>query len=216
MLVRHGEQITIRFFVRGLTLLEEFIMEHVPTAKVKSMVDTGELSDRAVAERAGIGWSAKNCSIITPEFGSYVYLGEMITNIPFEPDVPMEDECGDCTLCLDACPTGALIQGGQLNAQRCIAFLTQTKTSIPEEFRAKIGNRVYGCDTCQTVCPKNKGKHNFHQRAFHPDPELAKPLLQPMLSLSNRQFKEKFGHVSGSWRGKNPIQRNAIISTCTF
>lgn len=199
-----------------LGLLETFIMEHVPVAKVKSMVDTGELVDRAVAERAGIGWSAKNCSIITPEFGSYVYLGEMITNIPFEPDVPMEDECGDCNLCLDACPTGALIQGGQLDAQRCIAFLTQTKTPIPEEFRAKIGNRLYGCDTCQTVCPKNKGKHNLHQRAFQPEPELAKPLLQPILGLSNREFKEKFGHVSGSWRGKNPIQRNAIIALGHF
>ena len=199
-----------------LKLLEEFILQHVPNAKLKSMVDTGELSDRAVAERAGIGWSAKNCSIITPEFGSYVYLGEMITNIPFAPDEPMEDECGDCTLCMDACPTGALIQGGQLNAQRCIAFLTQTKTSIPEEFRDKIGNRVYGCDTCQTICPKNKKKHNLHQRAFQPDPELAKPLLQPMLKLSNRQFKERYGHVSGSWRGKNPIQRNAIIALAHF
>lgn len=199
-----------------LKMLEEFIVSHVPEAKTKSMVDTGELVDRAVAERAGIGWSAKNCSIITPEFGSYVYLGEMITNIPFEPDEPMEDECGDCTLCLDACPTGALIQGGQLDAQRCIAFLTQTKTSIPEEFRAKIGNRVYGCDTCQTVCPKNRKKHNLHQRAFHPDPELAKPLLQPILHLSNREFKEQYGDVSGSWRGKNPIQRNAIIALAHF
>lgn len=199
-----------------LALLETFIMEHVPSAKVKSMVDTGELSDRAVAERAGIGWSAKNSSIITPEFGSYVYLGEMITNIPFEPDEPMEDECGDCTLCLDACPTGALIQGGQLNAQRCIAFLTQTKTVIPEEFRSEIGNRLYGCDTCQTVCPKNRKKHNLHQKAFEPDPELAKPLLKPILHLSNRQFKEKFGHVSGSWRGKNPIQRNAILALAHF
>ena len=199
-----------------LKLLEEFILQHVPAAKLKSMVDTGELSDRAVAERAGIGWSAKNCSIITPEFGSYVYLGEMVTNIPFAPDEPMEDECGDCTLCMDACPTGALIQGGQLNAQRCIAYLTQTKTSIPEEFRDKIGNRIYGCDTCQTICPKNKKKHNLHQRAFQPDPELAKPLLQPMLKLSNRQFKERFGHVSGSWRGKNPIQRNAIIALAHF
>lgn len=199
-----------------LSLLETFILQRVPDAQLRSMVDTGELVDRAVAQRAGIGWSAKNCSIITPEFGSYVYLGEMITNLPFAPDVPMEDECGDCTLCLDACPTGALIQGGQLNAQRCIAFLTQTKTAIPEEFKLKIGNRLYGCDTCQTVCPKNKGKHNLHQPAFDPDPELAKPLLRPMLQLTNRQFKEKFGHVSGSWRGKNPIQRNAIIALGHF
>lgn len=199
-----------------LKLLETFILKHAPNAKLRSMVDTGELVDRAVAERAGIGWSAKNCSIITPEFGSYVYLGEMITNIPFAPDEPMEDECGDCTLCLDACPTGALIQGGQLDAQRCIAFLTQTKTAISEEFRTKIGNRVYGCDTCQTICPKNRKKHNLHQRAFDPDPELAKPLLQPILRLSNRQFKERFGHVSGSWRGKNPIQRNAIIALAHF
>ncbi|MCG7345620.1 tRNA epoxyqueuosine(34) reductase QueG [Sporosarcina sp. ACRSL] len=199
-----------------LQLLETFILEKMPNAKMRSMVDTGELVDRAVAVRAGIGWSGKNCSVITPEFGSYVYLGEMITNIPFEPDVPMEDQCGDCRLCLDACPTGALIQGGQLNAQRCIAFLTQTKKSLPEEFRAKIGNRVYGCDTCQTVCPKNKGKYNLHQSAFQPEPELAKPLLVPMLSLSNRQFKETYGHMSGSWRGKNPIQRNAILALAHF
>ncbi|WP_336823849.1 tRNA epoxyqueuosine(34) reductase QueG [Sporosarcina sp. USHLN248] len=199
-----------------LSLLEDYIKERVPQAHCRSMVDTGELVDRAVAERAGIGWSAKNCSIITPEFGSYVYLGEMITNIPFAPDRPMEDECGDCTLCLDACPTGALIQGGQLNAQRCIAFLTQTKQSVPEEFRAKIGNRVYGCDTCQTICPKNKRKFNLHQNAFQPEPELVKPLLKPMLTLSNRQFKETYGHMSGSWRGKNPIQRNAIIALAHF
>lgn len=199
-----------------LQLLETYISEKIPNATMRSMVDTGELVDRAVAERAGIGWSGKNCSVITPEFGSYVYLGEMITNIPFEPDIPMEDQCGDCRLCLDACPTGALIQGGQLNAQRCIAFLTQTKQPVPEEFRAKIGNRVYGCDTCQTICPKNKGKYNLHQPAFQPEPELAKPLLLPMLSLSNREFKETYGHMSGSWRGKNPIQRNAILALAHF
>lgn len=199
-----------------LALLEEFLQARSAEVKTRSMVDTGELADRAVAERAGIGWSAKNCSIITPEFGSYVYLGEMITNLPFEPDIPMEDQCGDCTLCLDACPTGALIQGGQLNAQRCIAFLTQTKQPIPEEFRKEIGNRVYGCDTCQTVCPKNKRKYNLDQESFIPEPELVKPLLQPILKLSNRQFKETFGHMSGSWRGKNPIQRNAILALAHF
>ncbi|WOV85930.1 tRNA epoxyqueuosine(34) reductase QueG [Sporosarcina jeotgali] len=199
-----------------LALLEEFLHERSSEVKTRSMVDTGELADRAVAERAGIGWSAKNCSIITPEFGSYVYLGEMITNLPFEPDVPMENQCGECTLCLDACPTGALIQGGQLNAQRCIAFLTQTKQPIPEEFRKEVGNRIYGCDTCQTVCPKNKRKYNLDQESFVPEAELVKPLLQPILKLSNLQFKETFGHMSGSWRGKNPIQRNAILALAHF
>lgn len=199
-----------------LKKLEEFIKSKVPDAKMKSMVDTGELVDRGVAERAGIGWSGKNCSIITPEFGSYVYLGEMITNIPFEPDEPMEDQCGSCTKCIDVCPTGALVAGGQLNAQRCIAYLTQTKGFLPDEFRKKIGNRLYGCDTCQTVCPKNKGKDFHFHKEMEPDPEIAKPLLKPLLTISNKEFKEKFGHVSGAWRGKKPIQRNAILALAHY
>ena len=199
-----------------LQLLEVFIKEKVPEALTKSMVDTGELSDRAVAERAGIGWSGKNTSIITPEFGSYVYLGDMITNLPFEPDQPMEDQCGTCNKCIEVCPTGALVQGGQLDSNRCIAYLTQTKGFLPDEFRAKIGNRIYGCDTCQTVCPKNKGiDFHFHEE-MEPDPELAKPLLKPLLAISNKDFKAKFGHVSGSWRGKKPIQRNAILALAHF
>ncbi|MGF9893103.1 tRNA epoxyqueuosine(34) reductase QueG [Priestia megaterium] len=199
-----------------LQKLETFIKEKVPAAILQSMVDTGELSDRAVAERAGIGWSGKNCAIITPEFGSYVYLGEMITDIPFPPDKPIEDGCGTCNKCVDACPTGALVTGGQLNSQRCIAFLTQTKGFLAEEFRNKLGNRLYGCDTCQTVCPENKGKDFHFHPEMEPDPELAKPKLKPLLTMSNREFKEKFGHVSGSWRGKKPIQRNAIIALAHF
>lgn len=199
-----------------LQLLEVFIKEKVPGAQTKSMVDTGELSDRAVAERAGVGWSGKNTSIITPEFGSYVYLGDMITNLPFEPDQPMEDQCGTCNKCVEVCPTGALVQGGQLDSNRCIAFLTQTKGFLPDEFRLKIGNRIYGCDTCQTVCPKNKGiNFNLHKE-MEPDPEIAKPLLKPLLMISNKDFKEGFGHVSGSWRGKKPIQRNAILALAHF
>ncbi len=199
-----------------LAKLEKYIMERVPDALCKSMVDTGELVDRAVAQRAGVGWSAKNCAIITPEFGSYVYLGEMITNLPLTPDTPMEDQCGECNKCIDACPTGALIQGGQLNAQRCIAFQTQTKGFLAEEFREKLGNRIYGCDTCQTICPKNKGMDFHNHIEMEPDPEIAKPLLVPLLTISNKEFKEKYGHISGSWRGKKPIQRNAIIALAHF
>ncbi|PFG07293.1 tRNA epoxyqueuosine(34) reductase QueG [Bacillus sp. es.034] len=199
-----------------LSKLEEYIVSRVPQARFKSMVDTGELVDRAVAERAGIGWSGKNCSIITPEFGSYVYLGEMVTNLPFEPDTPMEDQCGTCNKCVDVCPTGALIEGGQLDSQKCIAFLTQTKGFLADEYRVKLGNRLYGCDTCQTVCPENKGMDFHFHEEMEPDTEIAKPLLKPLLNISNREFKEKYGHVSGSWRGKKPIQRNAIIALAHF
>ncbi len=199
-----------------LKKIEQFIQQRVPGAKTLSMVDTGALSDRAVAERAGIGWSGKNCSIITPEFGSYVYLGEVLTTVYFEPDTPITEQCGSCTKCIDACPTGALVQGGQLNAKKCISYLTQTKELIPETYRKKIGNRLYGCDTCQQVCPKNKGiDHHFHEE-MEPEPEIVKPKLLPLLTLSNREFKRTFGHLSGAWRGKHPIQRNAIIALAHF
>nr|WP_206760313.1 tRNA epoxyqueuosine(34) reductase QueG [Bacillus xiamenensis] len=201
---------------KKLDMLEEFLRSKHEDIRTKSMVDTGELSDRAVAERAGIGFSAKNCMIITPEFGSYVYLAEMITNVPFEPDEKIEEQCGTCNKCVDSCPTGALVNPGQLNSQRCISFLTQTKGFLPDEFRSKIGNRLYGCDTCQIVCPINKGKDFHLHPEMEPDPEIAKPLLKPLLTISNREFKEKYGHVSGSWRGKKPIQRNAILALAHF
>lgn len=199
-----------------LDKLAAFITQLEPGARIESMVDTGALSDRAVAERAGLGWVGKNCALITPEYGSWVYLGELITNLPLPPDQPVEEGCGDCNRCVDACPTGALVQGGQLNAQRCIAYLTQVKDFIPDEFRGKIGNRLYGCDTCQTVCPKNRGIHAAHHPEFLPDPEVAKPLLLPLLEMSNKEFKEKFGLSSSSWRGKKPIQRNAILALAHF
>lgn len=199
-----------------LSQLETYLLELIPTARTQSMVDTGALSDRAVAERAGIGWSGKNTSILTEEFGSWVYLGEMITDVYIPPDESILDGCGDCTLCLDVCPTGALVGPGQLDSTKCIAYLTQTKGFLDEYYREKLGNRLYGCDTCQTVCPKNRKRNFTHHPEFEPDPELVKPLLQPLLTMSNREFKEKYGYMSGSWRGKKPIQRNAIIALAHF
>lgn len=201
---------------RRLEKLAAWLKERVPEARLLSMVDTGALSDRAVAERAGIGWSGKNCSIITPEFGSYVYLGEMITDLPLPPDQPIEDACGDCTRCLDACPPGALVGPGQLDAQRCISYVTQTKGVVEDDMMRKIGNRLYGCDTCQVVCPYNKGVDFRHHEELLPDPEIAKPLLRPLLTMGNREFKEKFGASAGAWRGRKPIQRNALIGIGNF
>ena len=200
----------------ALAKLESFIRERVPDAVLESMVDTGALVDRAVAERAGIGFSAKNCAIISPEWGSWIYLGEMVTNLPLPPDMPVQEGCGDCTKCIDACPTGALVGPGELNAQACISYLTQTKGFLSEDYMTKIGNRLYGCDTCQIVCPHNRGKNWNHRPELLPDPEIVKPLLMPILDLSNREFKEKFGSSSAAWRGKKPIQRNAVIALGNF
>lgn len=182
------------------------------TVDFKPMVDTGELIDVAVAQRAGLGFIGRNGLLITPEFGSYVYLGEIITNIPFEPDEPLAQQCGTCTRCLDFCPTSALLGDGRMNAQRCLSYQTQTKGMMPEAYRKKIRTVIYGCDICQQVCPFNRGK-DFH---FHPDMEPryneVMPELQPLLTISNKEFKERFGHLAGSWRGKKPLQRNAIIA----
>lgn len=199
-----------------LAKLEAWLKERVPEMRAESMVDTGALSDRAVAERAGLGWSAKNCAIISPEFGSWIYLGEMITNLPLPPDQPVTESCGSCTKCIDACPTGALVGPGELDAQKCISFLTQTKGLLSDEYMRKIGNRLYGCDTCQVVCPENRGKNWTQHPELQPDHELAKPLLLPLLTIGNREFKEKYGFTSSAWRGKKPIQRNAVIALGNF
>lgn len=197
---------------RRLRELENFVHDRVPEAQLRSMVDTGELSDRAVAERAGVGWSGKNCAIISPELGSYLYLGEIITNLPLPPDEPIEDLCGSCNKCVEACPTGALVQGGQLDSQKCLAYLTQTKGFLSENIREKIGNTLYGWDTCQLVCPYNKGVDEHRHPEMEPNPDVIRPKLKALLHLSNREFKETYGHLAGSWRGKKPLQRNAIIA----
>jgi len=185
-------------------------------AEFKPMVDTGELIDVAVAARAGIGFIGRNGLLITKEFGSYVYLGEIITNIPFEPDPLVDYDCGDCRRCIDSCPTQALLGNGEMNAQKCLSYQTQTKNYMPEEYRKPMRRVIYGCDICQIVCPYNQGK-NFHlHEEMEPDYEKVRPELEPMLTISNREFKEKFGEMAGSWRGKKPLQRNAIIALANY
>ncbi|PNZ75588.1 tRNA epoxyqueuosine(34) reductase QueG [Mammaliicoccus stepanovicii] len=198
-----------------LDKLSKFLQEKVPDVEIKSMVDTGVLSDRAVAERSGLGFAGKNGFIINEDLGTWTYLGEMLVSIPFKPDDPVIDSCGDCNICVDRCPTGALVGDGQLNSQKCISFLTQTKGYLKDEYRYKIGNRLYGCDTCQQVCPRNRGINTEHDDIIL-EPETLKPRLVPLLKMSNKQFKENYGHLAGAWRGKKPIQRNAIIALAHF
>ena len=193
-----------------LDKLAKGIEELTADFEYKGMVDTGALVDTAVARRAGIGFIGKNGLVISKEFGSYMFLGELITNLDIEPDQPVDYGCGDCNRCVTACPTSCLIGDGTMNAKRCLSFQTQDKGIMDLEFRKKIKTVIYGCDICQICCPYNKGLDN--PLATEIDPELAHPELLPFLELSNGQFKEKFGHIAGSWRGKNILQRNAIIA----
>ena len=193
-----------------LDKLAKGIEELTADFEYKGMVDTGALVDTAVARRAGIGFIGKNGLVISKEFGSYMFLGELITNLDIEPDQPVDYGCGDCNRCVTACPTSCLIGDGTMDAKRCLSFQTQDKGIMDLEFRKKIKTVIYGCDICQICCPYNKGLDN--PLATEIDPELAHPELLPFLELSNGQFKEKFGHIAGSWRGKNILQRNAIIA----
>lgn len=176
------------------------------------MVDTGALIDVAVAQRAGLGWIGRNGLLITKEFGSFVYLGEIMTNIELEPDEPTTDGCANCMKCIKACPTSALIGDGRMNGKKCLSYVTQAKGVMPPQYRKKMRNMIYGCDICQLVCPHNKGK-DFH---FHDDmkpvADDVMPDLVALIQMSNKQFKQKYGYLAGSWRGKNPLQRNAIYA----
>ncbi|HJG32932.1 epoxyqueuosine reductase [Jeotgalicoccus aerolatus] len=199
-----------------LEKLEAYIKQLDPDIDCKSMVDTGVLSDREVARRSGLGFVGKNGFVINPKLGTYSYLGEMIVSYPFPADEELLDSCGDCNICVDRCPTGALVGDGQLDSKKCISFLTQTKGFMPVEYRSKIGNRLYGCDTCQQVCPRNRGINTEHHEDIVLEPEILKPELTSLLQISNRDFKETYGHLAGVWRGKKPIQRNAIIALAHF
>ena len=200
-----------------LNELIDFMKREIdPSAKFKPMVDTGELIDVAVAARAGIGFIGKNGLLITKEFGSYVYLGEIITDIAFEPDELVDYDCGDCSRCITGCPTQALLGNGKINAQRCLSYQTQTKDYMPEEYRKKMGRVIYGCDICQIVCPYNQGVDNHLHWEMEPDYNKVRPELESMLSLSNKEFKNQFGDMAGSWRGKKPLQRNSIIALANY
>lgn len=178
----------------------------------KAFVDTGPLIDRDLAKNSGLGFFGKNCSIINKEYGSFIFLGYILTSLDIKEDKAVEKDCGDCDLCLKACPTGALESAYNINPKRCISYLTQTREEISGELRRKMGKSIYGCDICQRVCPKNKGVRVSDHEEFIPLITGGEMDLEELLTISNKQFKRKFGSMAGSWRGRNILKRNAIIA----
>jgi epoxyqueuosine reductase len=164
--------------------------------------DTGPILERDLAQRAGLGWIGKNTCLIHPEFGSHFLLAEILLGIELEPDEPfIADRCGSCMCCITACPTGCILPNRTLDARRCLSYLTiENKIEIPPDLRPHLGNRIFGCDICQQVCPWNQKQNQEHAAAFDPRPGLSNPDLIAELGLDSQEFNRKF-------KG-NPVMRS--------
>ena len=164
-------------------------------AQAKIYVDTGPVLEKPLAQRAGLGWQGKSTMLLHRDFGPWLLLGEIITTLDLQPDAPASDHCGSCHRCLDGCPTGAITAPYQLDARRCIAYLTiELKGSIPEEMRPLIGDRVYGCDECLEVCPWNRFAQTTREARFLAPVRAADAGddLHELLEISAAEFKRRF------------------------
>ena len=185
-----------------LQKLEMLAAELVQTGgRARVYVDTGPVLEKPLADRAGVGWQGKSTMLINTKLGPWLLLGEILTTLELEPDAPQQDHCGSCSRCIAACPTGAITAPYQLDARRCIAYLTiELKGSIPEELRPLIGNRVYGCDECLDVCPWNRFAQTTREARFLAKEEgEGRNQLHALLDLSAAEFKRRFA--------KSPILR---------
>ena len=182
-------------------------------AEVKVFVDTAPLMEKPLAGKAGVGWQGKHTNLVSREHGSWLFLGVMLTAAELEPDAPETDHCGSCRACLDVCPTNAFPAPYRLDARRCISYLTiEHKGPIPEEFRAPMGNRIYGCDDCLAVCPWNKFAAVASEAAFHPRPELKGPLLAELAALDEDSFRQVFTASPVKRIGRDLLVRNVMIA----
>jgi len=198
---------------RRLRALADFIEREFAGSLCLSCIDTGPMVDRAAAVRAGIAWFGKNGNVLTKRFGSYVFLAELLTTLELEPDEPLQTNCGSCTECIAQCPTGAIGPEGAVDGRRCLSDLTQMKGPIPLEYRRALGNRLWGCDDCQTCCPVNGRQAAASHPEFSPLAHIGTAMdLPSVLLMTTAQFRRRFGPTAMAWRGKAVLQRNAAVA----
>ncbi|MGY6706748.1 MAG: tRNA epoxyqueuosine(34) reductase QueG [Rhizobiaceae bacterium] len=182
-------------------------------ADVKVFVDTAPVMEKPLAQAAGIGWQGKHTNLVSREFGSWLFLGSIFTTAELEPDASEADHCGSCRACLDICPTDAFPAPYQLDARRCISYLTiEHKGPIPLEFRRAMGNRIYGCDDCLAVCPWNKFAREANEAKLRAREDLAAPAIASLLELDDAAFRERFSGSPIKRIGRDRFIRNVLIA----
>src|SRR5262249_3880345 len=182
-------------------------------ADVKVFVDTAPVMEKPLAAAAGLGWQGKHTNLVSREFGSWLFLGSIFTTAELTPDTAEEDHCGSCRACLDLCPTDAFPSPYRLDARRCISYLTiENKGPIPVEFRAAIGNRIYGCDDCLAVCPWNKFAREASEAKLVARDDLRNPSLAELLGLDDQGFRTLFSGSPVKRIGRDRFVRNVLIA----
>jgi epoxyqueuosine reductase len=213
---------TISVYARGrdyhdtikkrLKALARWIAARWP-GELKVFVDTAPVMEKPLAQMAGLGWQGKHTNLVSRDFGSWLFLGEIYLSLALEPDPPESDHCGACRRCLDACPTAAFPAPYQLDARRCISYLTiEHQGPIPHELRPLIGNRIFGCDDCLAVCPWNKFARGTVDPAFLPRTELTAPRLAELAALDDAAFRALFAGTAIKRTGRDRFVRNVLIA----
>ena len=176
-----------------LKQLEGYLHNQIPEIQTRSYVDTGPIMEKAWAQEAGIGWIGKHTNLVSTNYGSWLLLGEILTTVALEADEPATDLCESCSLCIQACPTGAIVEPYQLDAERCISYLTIEHrgplSDIPPELQKKMGNRIFGCDDCLDICPFNVNAQPSVEPSFQPSSWTLHPQLPRLASLTQEEFR---------------------------
>ena len=199
---------------RALKALARWLVAEVPGTELKVFVDTAPVMEKPLGEAAGIGWQGKHTNLVSRTHGSWLFLGAIYTSLELKPDATHENRCGTCVACQDACPTEAFPAPYQLDARRCISYLTiEHKGPIPLEFRAALGNRIYGCDDCLAICPWNSfASAAAANKAFLPRAELAAPRLAELLALDDTGFRALFAGSPIKRIGRDRFVRNCLYA----
>ena len=199
--------------LRRLRAVEAKLKEHSLGAETRCYVDTGPLVERVWARYAGVGWQGKNTCIIDQRLGSWLFLGVILTSLELEAGLPAPDRCGTCTRCIDACPTHAFIAPYQLDATRCISYLTiEKRGAIAEDLRPGIGRHVFGCDICQDVCPWNRRAPVSEAPEFRPRENLVNPALEWLAAMNDHEFRQTFRRSPVKRSRFNGLRRNVTIA----